>query len=604
MPQSLIATAPACERAAGGMEQGSPSGLALFSCDVFETALVRLVGTPSTLFLILGTRLAKQGLIQSSPEAFAHSRMEANRRARSNAGRGMGLTDIYLELQSALGLSDTDRDAIQAEELALESELLVPVPGAAERVARAREAGMAIAFLSDMYLGSSFIRAQLQRYGMTADGDGCYVSCEVGCGKEDGRAYRAMASREAVDLGRVLHRGNDPRADIAAARAAGIATEPFLEGNLNRYEEVLESHTYGTGGLSSVMAGAARLARLSVDAQSPHAQILRDVAASVGGPAIVSFVLSVLLQSRDLGIRRLYFQARHGHLLRRVARSLIDTLGLDCEARDLHVGTEASVATGEALDYWRQEGLLDDSDWALVDVAWRGGVLDALDRILRTGGGKVPAVFSFTDLAKTGSPTASRVSLQAYLSDNDSRRVDGGPLDERFLEVFAGIDTAEVVGYRADGHAIVPILADRGNPALSRWGLEVVHETILSFADWLWLDAGALDLTADLRPAVADVLRRFLTSPPAAEARAWGGYPVESGRKGAVHATIAAPFTIRELPHAMRHGRIRIRRGAEWIEGGLAITPPVTRTLLKTSLGLRERLATASHKVRRVLTRS
>jgi FMN phosphatase YigB (HAD superfamily) len=601
----------------------TPSGATLLSCDVFDTVLTRRIGSPAALFLILGKRLATKGLIRSSPEAFARTRIEANRRARANAGRGMGLADIYLELQFTLGLSDADREAIRAEEVALESELLVPVPGAADRLRRAREAGMAVAFLSDMYLDSAFIRSQLARHDMIAAGDGCYVSCEEGCGKGDGRAYRVMAMRESVDLGNVVHRGNDPRADVSAARSVGVTAEPFLAGNLNRFEAVLETHSYPTEGLSSVMAGASRLARLSVPAPDGRQTALRDVAASVGGPVLVSYVLWVLLRARDRGIRRLYFMARDGYLLMRVARSLIQALGLDCEARYLHGGIkawdipttegvsganlfgEAAERRQDALSYFRQEGVFDGSAWALVDLGWSGRLPGAMDRILRADGGGVPAAFFFARFVDEESHAPGHaVPIHAYFSDHDNRRGHPGRLNELFVEMFCGADQGEVVGYRRHGDGMVPILASETNPALSRWGLPIIHETILSFVDRLWLDADGIGLAADMRPAVADVLRLFIASPSPAEARAWGMYPVEYGSSGAVGATIATPFTIRELPHAVRHGQIRPRSGTEWIEGGLAITPPMTRALLKSSLALRRRLFALGRKGKRALSRA
>jgi FMN phosphatase YigB (HAD superfamily) len=542
--------------------------IALLSCDVFDTMLVRIVGAPSAVFLILGKRLQARGLIRCSPEAFARARIEANRRARRNAGRGVGLADIYHELQFSMDLSDAEREAIRAEELTLEAELLRPVPGAAERLAEARAAGQAVAFLSDMYLDSSFLRGQLERHGLLAEGDGCYVSCEAGCGKEDGRAYRIMAEREGVPPGSVLHRGNDPRADVAGARAAGVGAEPFLEGNLNRYEDALEAHTYATQGLSSVMAGAARLARLSVPAASPREEVLRDVAASVGGPTVVSFMLWLLRRAQRLGIRRLYFPAPDGHLLVRVAESLARKLGVECEPMVIPGAKqwdEVTENTQEVLSYIHQEGLSAHSDWAVVDGGWSERRVDSMSRALRAGGGAIPARFVFARLAISGADWAGEsVPVHAYFSDHPLRRGHRGRFNELYLQLLCG--------------------ADHGERA------PVIDKAILSFVDWLWLDPNALDLEADMRPAVADALHAFFASPSAAEARAWG-------------APIANPLAARDLLRALRHGQIRAPGHLDWLEGSLALTPPVTRALLKTGLAARRRLASAGRRLKGKVSR-
>ena len=642
----------------------------LLSCDVFDTVLTRRVGGTSGLFLILGQRLARKGLIQCSGEVFARARHEANRRARVNAGRGVAINDIYAELQFSLHLTDVQRDQLQAEELLLESELLAAIPETTERLHEARRAGLSVAFLSDMYLDSSFIRRQLESHSLCQDDDGLYVSCELGCGKEDGRAFRLVAEQEEVHIGSVLHRGNDLRSDIRAARRVGAAAEPFLEGNLNRYEDILDSHAYATGGLASVMAGAARLARLSIDASDERERALKDVSASVGGPVISSYVLWLLLRAEEHGIRRLYFVARDGYILMRVAQILIRKLGLSCQARYLHGGrqawyvpsirdaspedlfwavdyavpdqslaavlgntgltdqevvgflvefesaadpdadaseklraavqhpllrqeilTRAAERRREALRYFRQEGLLTGSDWAIVDIGWTGRLLRSLDSILEEAGAKIPGAFFFAR-HRTGEAHSPQdeVPIHAYLSDHDQRRGHRARINELLVEMFCGADEGPSLLYRSDGNCVVPVLASNTNSDLVRWGLPVVHATIESFAEHLWLDSESLDLSADMRPAAADVLNAFLRNPTTAEAHAWGAFPFQYGRSGNVSAPIANPLSFRHLAPLIRRGWVSTRPGTEWTEGSLAMTPLLTRRVLTAGIRMRKRL--------------
>jgi FMN phosphatase YigB (HAD superfamily) len=316
----------------------------LFSCDIFDTVLTRAVGNPASVFLLLGRRLAARGLIRCSPEAFQRARREAASRARINGAEEWAIVTfrrIYEELQFRMGLDDASRDAIMAEELALEAELSREVPGARERLNRARQASERVAFLSDMYMDSAHLGGMLRRHGLTAGGERVYVSCELGCGKDGGGSFRVMMEQESIGPAAVLHRGNDVRLDVRGARAGGVRSEPFLEGNLNRFEELLEAQAVATDGLSSVMAGAARLARLQVGAATPREAALRDVAASVGGPAIASYVIWLLLRARAMGLRRLYFMARDGYIMLELARRLAPKLGVDIELRYLHGGRKA-----------------------------------------------------------------------------------------------------------------------------------------------------------------------------------------------------------------------------------------------------------------------
>jgi FMN phosphatase YigB (HAD superfamily) len=482
----------------------------LLSCDVFDTALVRRVGSPSAVFIILGRRMALKDPARSSPEGFAHARMEANRRARANAGRGMALKDIYLELQFALGLTDEEREAIMREELALEAELLAPVPGAAERLQMARASGMTVAFLSDMYLGSAFLEEQLGRHGMIESGERCQVSCEAGCGKEDGRGFRLMATREGVELGKIVHRGNDPRADIAAAKAIGIRTEPFLQGNLHRYEEVLEAHSFATGGLSSAIAGASRLARLTIPAEGPREAAIRDVAASVAAPILIGYALWVLFRARDQRLRHLDF-ARP--ILLRVADQLNRRLGLDIEF--------SSLPSAEA-------------------ASW--------DRILGADGGSEPAVFAFS---RSSDPARAEAgSVHAFFADHVRQLGHRRRADEMLHALFFEGEAESATG--SGGNGPDPVEMPMEIPVAMPLAMPLASRTITAVAEHLWLDPEALDLEADLRPAIADVVETFLRSPSPAEADAWG------------------------RDHA-----------GSWPEARLALASPLSRGLVTTAVRLR-----------------
>jgi hypothetical protein len=350
-----------------------------------------------------------------------------------------------------------------------------------------------------MYLDSTFIRAHLQRHGLWEEGDRCYVSCEAGCGKEDGRGFRLMAGVEAVPLQSVLHRGNDPKTDVAAARRVGVRVEPFLEGNLNRYEEALASHSYATGGLASIMAGASRLARLSVPASSTRESALRDVAASIIGPAVVSYLLWVLSKSREAGIRTLDFQPTTDSLLLRVAESLRVTLEHDCQIVQSKIGRAKPGEGEQELPSLPGDELpAPQPDRALVRAGMVGTVDGTLRWVAKQEGEAAPVIFAFARFARADdSANHQSAPVHVFFSDHVRRLGHLECLDETQLELL--------LGATAGRSATAPI----------------VHETIMSFTKTLWLQPDLLDLTADMRPAIAEGLNVFFRSPSVDEARAW-----------------------------------------------------------------------------------
>ncbi|WP_169155574.1 HAD family hydrolase [Brasilonema bromeliae] len=306
------------------------------SFDVFDTVLTRVVGTPKAFFLLLGKQLAGQSLINCTPEAFVHARTTAEFRAHSNVGEKYSLHQIYTEVAIALRLTDEQREKIMHIECALESELIRPIPIARDLIQTARKQNKRVVFVSDMYLPAEFIKEQLVRHSFWVDGDELYVSYEYGKSKATGELFRELLNREGVSPAEVSHYGNDLRIDVQGAKKVGLKAQHFSEGNLNRYEQKLESHSYATEGLSSAMAGASRLVRLQVPVSSSKEEALRDVAAGVVAPTLVGYVLWILQQAQLMGLKRLYFVSRDGQVLLEIARRLVGKLNFSCELRYIY----------------------------------------------------------------------------------------------------------------------------------------------------------------------------------------------------------------------------------------------------------------------------
>lgn len=330
------------------------------SFDVFDTVLTRLAGSPQTVFRAVGRRLVRNGWFRGTPESFVEVRKLAEQRAIGNfSAPALTLDRIYAELASALLLSEAETRRIRDLELRVEAEMLREVPGARDRIRAARHAGQRVVFISDMYLSAEFLRDQLAAHGLWQSGDSVYVSSEVAKCKSSGRLFRHVLDSEGWLPGDVCHEGNHEGADVRGARRCGLRARMFGQGNLNRYEEILERYAGATEGLSSVLAGTSRITRLSVPAADARQRALRDVAAGVMAPVLAGFVIWVLHRARQLGLERLYFVSRDGQVLLRIAAHLAPRVGFTGELRYLHGSREAWCVPSE--------GGIDDEliNWAL-----------------------------------------------------------------------------------------------------------------------------------------------------------------------------------------------------------------------------------------------
>lgn len=308
----------------------------LICFDVFETLIIRSVSPHHEIFDRLGRSAQAQQLIPCSAFAFARTREAAERRARACSGDAASLRDIYEELERALSLTAAAASRIMELELLEEERALRAVESARPLMAQARQGGGGVAFVSDMYLPSAFIRAQLEKHGFWRSGDRLYVSHEHGCEKRDGRLFKVVAASEGVQTSQIVHYGNNAVADLRGPQRVGAVGKLVTCGNPNRYECALEVHRGDTDGRAALLAGASRLARTSVTAELPHDQALIDVAAGVVAPVLTSFVLWLFRQAEERGLKRLYFLSRDAEILLRIARQIAPVIGSTVELRYLY----------------------------------------------------------------------------------------------------------------------------------------------------------------------------------------------------------------------------------------------------------------------------
>lgn len=316
----------------------------LRSFDVFDTVITRLVGQPASVFLLLGHRAVQAGHWGHSPERFAGARLAAEAQARHHAHPGeVTLHRIYEELAFANSLAAATVQSIAAIEVQLEGALTRAIPMARQRVDAARNAGHRIAFISDTYLPRQVLCDWLSREGFLSEGDAVWVSSESGSTKASGALF---------DLARIAataswhHLGDHPISDVANPRARGIQATLWDACKLTRYEEQMERHAAASGGLASLLAGAARWVRISQPAADSAQATLRGIAAGVAGPVLWAFVTWVLLKAQRDGLRKVWFTARDGQVLLRMARRIAPKLGIELEMGYLYAGRQVVHLAG------------------------------------------------------------------------------------------------------------------------------------------------------------------------------------------------------------------------------------------------------------------
>lgn len=290
------------------------------SFDVFDTVLTRTVGDPLAVLRLLGERARDVlGDPDLDPHAFAATRLRVERELNAWSDSHVPLASIHAEMARRCGWSAQEAARLALAEQELERELVVAVPGAGDRLAELRRTGSRVVFVSDTPHSEDFVAELLDRCGVRDPDDRVFTSSARGVSKSRGGLFRLVRAELGIDD--VVHHGDDVHADVARARWERWPARWQTAARPTRYERALVDADLELAGWGSVLAGVGRLARLrAVEAGTSPA--VASVATGAMAPLLVGYVDWCLRRARELGLRRLYFVARDGEVMLRVARAM------------------------------------------------------------------------------------------------------------------------------------------------------------------------------------------------------------------------------------------------------------------------------------------
>ena len=279
----------------------------LASFDIFDTTLLRRCGKPEAVFHILAERLFPND--KDLREAFVVWRKST---------KGNTLKDVYDKIDSAfLTFARKNKEEMMKAEEETEKDVLIANPSVCKLIDQRRIEGYNIAFISDMYLNSQFLRKVLQRNGCCRQEDAIYVSCEHNARKDTGLLYKVV--RNELHPTEWIHYGDNIRSDIKMAKSKGI-----------RAIHINTCHNNAERACSQVSTSMAELARQYRLRHKDNE--FAAFAADFVVPAYLPYVIHVLREARSMGIRKLYFLSRDSYILMKAAQVLTE----EAEGLELH----------------------------------------------------------------------------------------------------------------------------------------------------------------------------------------------------------------------------------------------------------------------------
>lgn len=304
----------------------------VYTFDIFDTLITRTTAEPKGIFTIMEQILERDARYGTYPlhlrKHFRDFRVEAEVQARDRAklmgGEDVTLELIYTQLSHMNHVSREQKSELMQLELHTELENCLPI---CDNIKRLKELKREhdIYLLTDMYLPSEHIRKMLLSQDAAFLDIPILVSGELGKTKGRGSLYAYFIEKYHIDRNAWVHIGDNFTADYLMSQRFGARSELWGQYMFSQFESSLLERS-GKEYVVQMALGAMK--NRSKDFDSAE----KEIGIRIGGPVLYGYVLWVLQEALRQGIRTLFFIARDGYLLKRMADIIICQQGLDLRA--------------------------------------------------------------------------------------------------------------------------------------------------------------------------------------------------------------------------------------------------------------------------------
>lgn len=221
------------------------------------------------------------------------------------------------------------------------------------------------------------------------------------------------------------------------------------------------------------------------------------------------------------------------------------------------------------VGYLRQEGLLANVPFAVVDTGWRGTSQYALSAILNRAGVYPPnGVQGYYLGLNQGTAIFENDRLNAFMFDWNNSMRDYRLYNFICLEMLFSSGHGRTTGYRVAGDTYEPILAERCTAEREfDWVVQILQRCAKRYATLVSKVFELKEFESASAELTRSLARTFISSPTANEAAVFGDYKIASEIRERDLQSIAPPLNYANL-FAMARGRDRIR--GFWPQGSMA----------------------------------
>lgn len=471
------------------------------SFDIFDTLVLRNVSCPEDVFSIVEYRMQKK----YKNNNFRKIRIAAESEARRNIDGEITLDDIYLRMPYSVEQITAFKKCEIDTEITVCTANVEMMP----LLRKLDEEGISYFLISDMYLPEEVINEILDVCGIKRYKK-LFLSSTYGERKRTSRLYKQYMVEVGIQNGHGLHIGDDLKADVIAARMAGLSSYYYRKKSMKKYHTVCANDIFSNVSKNMIIN--------YLRDESPD--FFFKLGYSYYGPLLFSFVVWIDKKIKENHIQTVLFLARDGYIIKQAYEYLFAD---SCESKYFYVSKKSIFAhrleddysldnvlknidfkeqmTVEQLlhsiqyegDYLRDkkdiisqkifnncadrkwlENILkikreefgkearifslytkqfDDSKCAVIDVGWNGTIQHQIDRVMNQ---KTLGLYLGLNKDRIKSVDAESYFLDDSSTDSERKKIR---ISRGILELFFSSDHGTTLTYKVDKEGnITPVL--------------------------------------------------------------------------------------------------------------------------------------------------
>lgn len=336
----------------------------LYSFDIFDTLFTRKVLDPAGIFYAVREKIVLDGSfpvalrekypsIRHTAEMNLREYYNKSKISRDSVKTEITFDEIFARIAKVYDLDEQQVEKLKKWELEAEYDNVVPLPEQIDRVKELLAAGEKVVLISDMYLPKEAISKMLVKADPVLGQLPLFLSCEYGVLKTSQMLFFEVykSFEPYYDFKKWIHYGDNPKADETQPRNFQINTRKVEVPQFTGVQQQLVDFI----GTYDAYLVAAMQARLSSECWKDD-----ELAISFISLCFVPYIDWVLRDAQKRGYEKLYFVARDGHHLKRIADAIIQQRGLNIKTKYIYASRRTwripSFVHEVDNDFWQAHG--------------------------------------------------------------------------------------------------------------------------------------------------------------------------------------------------------------------------------------------------------